>query len=142
MIAETVVFALLVVLGYYIWCKLEYKPTASEANSLNAREVRLITHDIQTIQNKLIDFNEKHSKIANKIVKCIAHVEKLTNEKIVTSGSLFHNYFLAMKSSDFEFIGRANTYIISILVACKSKEEQLEAFMFFAKSQSPSILNY
>lgn len=133
---------LLAGLGYYIWCKWEYKPTASEADSLNAREIRLTTHDIQTIQNKLIDFNEKHSKIADKIVKCIASIEKLTNEQIVSPGSLFHNYFSAMKASDFEFIGRANTYMISILAACNSKEEQLEAFMFFAKSPSPSILNY
>lgn len=142
MVAEIVVIALLVGLAFYIWRNWEYKLTESEAKKLNSREVRIITHDIQIIQSKLIDFNEKHRKIAEKIVKCIASIEKLTNERIVTPGSLFNSYFSAMTASDFEFIGKANTYIISILTACNSKEEQLEAFMSFAKSPSPNMLDH
>lgn len=139
-----IIFSVLGVLCYIFWIRWGHKFTLSESdiNSLNAREVKIITNEIQTIQSKLIDYNEKHRQIANKLTKCIASIEKLLKQPIVLPGSLFHNYILAMRASNFEFIGRANTYMISILEACNNNNERLELFMYFANRPAPSMLNF
>lgn len=122
--------------------KWEYKPTVEEMINLNSREVGILINDVRGIQCKLIDFNEKHRRIAEKFVKCIVNIEKLTKEQIVASGSLLHAYWLAVKASDFDFISKANAYMISTLEACENNNERFELFMFFAQRPVPDMLYF
>lgn len=122
--------------------KWEYKPTQAEMGNLNSREVGIFTNEARRIQCKPIDFIEKHRLIADRLIKCITNIDKLTKGQIVAAGSLFHAYWLAVKTSDFDFIGKANTYIISLLEACDTDEERLELFTHLAKSPTPDMLNH